>query len=325
MRKPVYLLLATVAAAAGLLAYFAMDASEGQAGGSANIASAFGVVERPGGDLIVHVAVLVPDGVPTQRAIDAALGAQGARPATPNDLQSDNFELTGLYWDQFGDANPGNDFVVQNYNPSNEPLDGETVLLNTHNTWNSVATSSFVFSYGGTTTRCPSLVSECSGPQTFDGFNDVTYMNLSGPCNLVFGCTLGVTWSGTSTDEADMGLNTKAIWVHDCSSPGNDIDAESVTLHENGHALGLDHSGVPGAVMQAFYGGANCALHQDDVDGISFLYPAGPPGPTPTTTPTPTVTNTPDGAAPTATATPSDSGPGCPPGHQRRGICTPTP
>ncbi|MEX0786661.1 MAG: matrixin family metalloprotease [Dehalococcoidia bacterium] len=278
------------------------------------------------------MTVYAPRGVPSDRAIDAALGAQGARPATPADLQSANFVTTGLVWDQFSDADPGNDLVVQNYNPANDPVDGETVLLNTHATWNNVPTSSFVFSYGGTTTRCPSLVDECSGPQTFDGYNDVAYMNLSGPCNAFFGCTLGVTWFSTSIDEADMALNTKASWVHDCSSPGNDIDAETVTLHENGHVLGLGHTDVSGAVMEAFYGGANCSLHQDDEDGVTFLYPDdGTPDPTstPTNTPVPTATPT-DGPEPTATntqeptatATPDDEGPpSCPPGRQRRGLC----
>lgn len=296
--------------------------SQSEAAGSARVASAFGISERPSGDLIVHVSVLVPPGVASDTAIGAALAAQGARPARPSDVEAANYVTSGLYWDQFSDANPGNDFVTQYYNPANQPVDGQAVLQNTHTTWNNVPTSSFVFAYGGTTARCPSLVEECSGPQTFDGFNDVSYMALTGPCNAVLGCTLGVTWSGISIDEADMALNTKARWVHDCVSPGNRTDAETVILHENGHVLGLDHSPVGGSVMQAFYDGAQCTLGQDDVDGVSVLYPSsGTPNPTstPTETPPPTATPT-NGPAPTATPT-SGGGASCPPGHHRRGLC----
>lgn len=317
--------VAAIAAAVALLQPFG---SSSQAASTARLASAFGVVERPGGDLIVHVTVFAPPGVSSATAVDAALAAQHARPARPGDLQSAEFATTGLVWDEFSDADPGNDFMLQSYNPANEPVNGEAVLLNTHATWNAVPTSSFTFSYGGTTTRCPSLVDECSGPQTFDGFNDVAYMSLVGPCNAVFGCTLGVTWFSTSIDEADMALNTKASWVHDCVSPGNSIDSETVTLHENGHALGLAHSNVAGAVMEAFYGGAQCGLHQDDIDGASFLYPGdGDADPTDTPTPTSTPTDGPsptptDTQEPTATPTPDDGGPPpCPPGHQRRGLC----
>jgi hypothetical protein len=291
------------------------------------LAAAFGVVEQPEGDLIVHVTVLAPVGVPSSVAIDAALNAQSARFATPADLESANFVTSGLVWDQFSDGVPGNNLVLQNYNPSGEPVNGAAVLLNTHNTWNSVATSSFAFGYGGTTTRCPSLVEECTGAQSFDGFNDVAFMSLAGPCNAFFGCTLGVTWYSTSIDEADMALNTKVRWTHNCVSPGGSTDAESVMLHENGHVLGLGHTDADGAVMEAFYSGANCVLHQDDIDGVSSLYPDdGSPDPTatPTDTPVPpTATNTPDpDASPTIapTDTPTQT-PSCPPGHRRRGIC----
>ncbi|MFI9174183.1 matrixin family metalloprotease [Streptomyces lincolnensis] len=52
------------------------------------------------------------------------------------------------------------------------------------------------------------------------------------------------------------------------------FDAETVTLHEIGHLLGLDHSAVPGAVMFRSYGGVRRSLTQDDIDGIRRLYPA---------------------------------------------------
>ena len=52
---------------------------------------------------------------------------------------------------------------------------------------------------------------------------------------------LGVTWSGTSTDEADMALNTNFNWATDGVDDA-DFDVQTVFLHENGHAAGLGHS-----------------------------------------------------------------------------------
>lgn len=59
------------------------------------------------------------------------------------------------------------------------------------------------------------------------------------------------------------------------------IDLVTVAAHELGHSLGLGHSNVSGALMYAFYGGSHRFLHQDDIDGIQFLYPGGGGG-TPT-------------------------------------------
>jgi len=44
--------------------------------------------------------------------------------------------------------------------------------------------------------------------------------------------------------------------------------------HEFGHSLGLEHSREPGAIMHAFYKGwnTNLRLHQDDIQGIQYLY-----------------------------------------------------
>ena len=172
--------------------------------------------------------------------------------------------------------------------------------------------------WDGATTRCPSLVAECPGGQVFDGFNDVAWMDL-GRCSIGR-CTLGVTWFATTDpDEGDMALNTRVSW----RTNGSDYDVESVMLHENGHVLGLGHSSVTQAVMYAYYGGLRRSLHQDDIDGVTSLYPedGGAPTSTPTNTPAPTntatATSTPDPNA-TATGTPTAN---CPPGWRRQGRC----
>lgn len=228
--------------------------------GKPDIIAVSGII--PGKDLLVHVIVVVqPDETRHQAAI-AALAHQGARPLT-----SEEFSTIALYWDQFGDSDPGNDRVVQNYNPKNEPnnVNGKQALLNTHNSWNGVEGSNFTFDYGSDTGKCPSLVQECKGRQTFDGSNDVAWLRLSSSS------TLGVTWSGSYTDEADMALNTSFDWYDDGT---NYFDVETVFLHENGHVAGLGHSGDITAIMYPSYQKLNRDLQSDDKEGISYLYPA---------------------------------------------------
>ena len=227
------------------------------------VVSRYGAARVQGRDVIVHVWVVVPPGLDENEVALAALRGQGARP-----FQGDEFSTTGLVWDGPADGVDGNDEVTQYYNSADDPTGGagEAALKAAQATWTAVSSSIFAFDDGDhPTIRCPSLVRECQGPQTFDLKNDVAWLALNG-C-----CTLGVTWFGTSMDEADMALNTKFNW----GDGVNDFDPETVFLHENGHVVGLGHSGVVGAVMEAYYGGVRPELHGDDEDGIAFLYPAG--------------------------------------------------
>jgi hypothetical protein len=144
--------------------------------GQGRLASRFGEATVSGQRVIVHVTVAIPTGLDENAVAEDAVRAQGARP-----LQPAEFTVTGIKWDQF--SNFGSGQVLQHYNSAGDPASAAASLINAQNTWTNVGTSNFVFSYAGITSRCPSLVKECPGPQTFDTFNDVGWVALSGCCD----------------------------------------------------------------------------------------------------------------------------------------------
>jgi hypothetical protein len=159
--------------------------------------------------------------------------------------------------------------VVQSYNPAGEAVAAQSVLQATQATLSSSPGSDFAMTSGGTTSRGPSIVQECPGPQRIDGFNDVGWARLSNG-------TLGVTWSIIGgTDEADMALSTRVPWHTGCTIVANSFDTQAVLLHENGHVAGLDHAASTASVMYPFYRGARCTLDALDQRAIRTLYSPG--------------------------------------------------
>lgn len=259
-RFPTLLALAVALIALGIVSSgSAVDAAVPS--GKPTTFSMLGLASVQGEAVIVDVVVAVQPGQNAVEVARAALAAQGARPFDSARLGSEGFTLTGLLWDSLP--------VVQYYNASNEPSSlsgsGQTALTNTHATWDGVATSLFDIDSGGLTTRCPSLVKECPGRQSFDGFNDVGWVRLDRR-------TLGVTWYGTTTDEADMALNTRFSWNDGCANVSGSYDVQTVFLHENGHVVGLGHSNDANTIMFPSYQGATCTLDQDDQEGATYLY-----------------------------------------------------
>jgi len=213
-------------------------------------------VAKGNADRRVEVLVRVPAGKSARAEGDRALAAQGAvRAAAP---QAARYTFTGLRWDVLP--------VRQSYNGAgSRAAAAQTALTNTHPDWSSVSGSRFQIRFGGTTSRCPSLVRECPGAQRNDGFNDVGWASLANG-------TLGVTWSTSGRDEADMAINTRYTWSTGCVNRAGQIDLETVFLHENGHVAGLGHSTDVTAVMYPSYQSARCTLAADDRAGIAALY-----------------------------------------------------
>jgi len=223
-------------------------------------ASATGVAEVRGTNVLVEVFVVVPPGQTARQATSAALADQGAQPQAPPG-SSGGPGFTGLVWDLLP--------VVQNYNPAGQPVAAESALMATQAAWSSVPGSRYAMTFGETTPRCPSIVRECPGPQLLDGHNDVGWARLSSG-------VLGVTWSTINGgDEADMALTTRVPWNTGCTNVAGRFDVQTVLLHENGHVAGLDHASSVASVMYPSYQVARCSLGLLDQDAISRLYRGG--------------------------------------------------
>jgi Matrixin len=221
------------------------------------VASATGVREADGQTVYVDVVVAVPKGQSVRAATDEALRQQGARRKPPGGGGSTSYAFSGLKWDVLP--------VHQSYNPFGQVVPAQSALTATESTWSSVSGSAFRMSFDGTTSRCPSLVRECRGPQSFDGHNDVGWQRLGGS-------TLGVTWFGTSIDEADTAISNRFRWNTGCTNVSGSYDVQTVMLHENGHVAGLDHVNDPNQVMYPSYLGARCTLGSGDQAGLAALY-----------------------------------------------------
>ncbi len=243
----------------------------GQGQGKPQVVAIQGRAKVEGQDAVVEILVAVQPGENAK-----AKAREKLRRMYPDaeEIDSSNFSLTGLNWNDDSDfqITPEVLFV---YNGIGVPVTNDaSVILEASDAWNLVLTAEFLFTPNGTTSECPSLVKECKGRQYFNGDNEIAWLDIRESS------VLGVVWSGTSSTgpEFDMALDNKDFDWYDGTDPNgipnNAIDLQTVWIHEFGHGLGLGHSNVSGSVMEPFYTGPRRVLHQDDIDGITFLYPA---------------------------------------------------
>ena len=155
-------------------------------------------------------------------------------------------------------------FVV---NTSNCPgsVDVVGLIKEAMKVWNQVPTSSLKVKYGGTTTS------------TTDGNPIVVY------CETNFQAVTSADEDGVpavaranGTTQLQTGLMVLNASTGDANIANvSKIGLQVVITHEMGHALGLGHSQTPDAVMYYTYSfKSELNLAQDDIDGISYLYPS---------------------------------------------------
>jgi len=229
----------------------------------AGIISVMGTTHIQGEVVLVEVLVEIQPGENANQVTKDVLKAHNLKPFSSAALGVDGFTVTGFFWPTHG--------LTQHYNINNEEANAESLLKETHSDWNGVAASNFVFTYGGISVKCPSMVKECPGRQAFDGENTVGWLKINsrGTLAIAYFATSSVTGM-----ETDIALNTKYSWSGDCKKNTEGIiDVETVLRHENGHAAGIGHSKDPDALMAPFYSGSNCLLnHDDDKEAITYLY-----------------------------------------------------
>ena len=161
------------------------------------------------------------------------------------------------------------DFATYYINISGGPSDTIASVQAALQTWTGVATSSFIFIYGGTTT------STAHGSN--DGANIVTFAPMGTTGTLAE----NMFWFYTTGQliDSDIQFNTSYGWGTD-GSP-DVFDMQNVCTHELGHSLSLADLYGSADTEKTMYGYSSPGetkqrtLDQDDIDGISHLYQGG--------------------------------------------------
>jgi hypothetical protein len=260
--------------ALSLPAWLVVDFRAGRAGGEI-VALEFQVQTVEGRIVHLHFSVRAANDAEAREAAALALGGflPGARPVAPPpaDVTAQHAPW-GWRW---ADAELP---VPVAYNPDGAVRGvGPDAIAGAMETWNGVPTSRFAFRYAGFTDRPPSL-----HETGLDGESTVAWVRMD--CAL--GCVLGVTARDDLVHEADVILNQNPQAGLGDGTNGT-VDTRTVLTHELGHVAGLEHScpdvsrctkAQEDAVMYYRYPGVRRALREDDIAGISELYPRSSPG-----------------------------------------------
>ena len=82
---------------------------------------------------------------------------------------------------------------------------------------------------------------------------------------------------GTDSVTGDIHFDQDDNWV--LSQPESGFDLFTVMAHEIGHAIGIAHSEVSGALMYPYYSGSFLGLQADDIAAVQYIYGNSVPEP----------------------------------------------
>ncbi len=148
------------------------------------------------------------------------------------------------------------------------PVGFESVIQSAFSAWSAVANLTFlqVVDSGVAFNAAGAGGDIRIGGHFFDGPSNVLAHGYYPPNN-------GASAAG------DIHFDSAETW--DLDFIGSGISLFQVMAHELGHALGLDHTGVPNSLMNPFYTEAFSGPQADDIAGIQFLYGAPVAAPEP--------------------------------------------
>ena len=131
--------------------------------------------------------------------------------------------------------------------------------------WNKVPTSSLKVKYGGSTTATTS-----SNPPIV--YCEVNFNGVTGADN---NSTPAAASINTGTGQITTGFLVLNVSAGTANISNNTREELTIIMtHEIGHVLGLGHSQTTSGVMYYTYSLKTALnLAQDDIDGISYLYP----------------------------------------------------
>ncbi len=149
--------------------------------------------------------------------------------------------------------------------------------------------------YAGTSTLTTPVYNDCQNVIGFSdtnsgdfstgtiAFTQVATVTAPSPTSVPFTYQCGDGSSRTCNyqdciGDADMEFNPSVNFSISLTPPSGTFSLQSVATHEEGHMLGLDHSGIAHAVMFPYgdstAAGQQTVLATDDAVGISFMYPS---------------------------------------------------
>lgn len=156
--------------------------------------------------------------------------------------------------------------ITLNVNTANCPIDVVSLVSDAAAVWNDVANSNVKVSYGGSTTS-----TAYANPTTV--YCETNFTATTGADDDFVPGAASVHTSNGTVYEGIMYLNVSSGDANIANFDRNTLTI--IIAHEIGHLLGLGHSSDQNALM--YYDGSyrnTLSLAQDDVDGISYLYPS---------------------------------------------------